>query len=272
MGFNLTEISNKTVPTTPTSDSRFKVDDLVKVPFREGYFVVETGSMSFKDGGYHSNEDGSDTAILVTVPAGINNGARMRFPFYGRKFGVRWQRDNSQCDFTVMIDGVAYSVSGTDSFYVNESVSLTDGEALIVIEDSLPDGIHYADIQVSAPTTGTNSLTLFGFLAERRAGYESRPRANSINGPFSTPTTSTGIARGNAPLKLKTIRKIIYTNTTASPITISITYNGTVIWSKSVLANDTLEWDCGANTTIPSSLLNHLASAVGLNYTLIGGY
>jgi hypothetical protein len=192
----------------------------------------------------------------------------IRFPFYGRVFGIRHRFDSN---FSVSIDGVSYGeVAGKHSYLVNEGTSISDGESLIIIDDSLPDGVHYAEIMVVAPTSGTNTVVLFGYLAEERVGYSERPRTNYFIAPASVPTTSTAIARGSSPKTLRSVRKIIYANTTASPITVSVYNNTTIMWTKSVPANDTIEFDFGEKTSVDVTL-KHMASASGVNATVVGG-
>lgn len=243
---------------------------VVKVPFREGYFAVSksaSASANFVEAGIIENGDGTGTAISITVPSG-QNGATIRFPFYGRVFGIRHRYDSN---FSVAIDGVSYGeVSGKHTYLVNEGMTVTDGESLIILDEDLPDGVHYAEIMVVAPTSGTNTVVLYGFLAEARVGYKERQSTNYFVTPAAVPTTSTSVGRNTYPKTLRSVRKIIYTNTTASPITITVYSNTTVMWSKSVPANDTIEMDFGERMSVDITF-KHMASATGVNSTVVGG-
>lgn len=270
MGFNVAQIINKELP-IQLLDSDYRIGDLVKVPFRSGHFYsTDVGSTaSFQSSGITSNEDGSNTGLNVSVPVGSQNGVSIRVPFYGRSFGLRWRRDSNAGDFSIAIDGVSYGlITGQHTYLINESAVLTDGESLVLITDDLPDGVHYAEIMVSNRAT-TNAILFYGLLLERRAGYSEKPRTKPFLNPIAVTTSDVVIPKGSNPDSLLTVEKIIYTNTTASAITVTVNYNGVQMWQKPIPANDSVEFVLGSTI---NSLTTHLASATGVNATVIGGY
>jgi hypothetical protein len=267
MGYNLIEVSNRELPVR----SSVRLGDFAKIPFRTGHYAVEnTGSTaSFQESGITSNEDGTDTGFNISVPNGLNNGVRIRVPFYGRAFGIRWRRDSNACDFSVAIDGVSYgSFTGKHNYLINDSASLTDGESLVLVTDDLAEGTHYAEIVVVSGAS-TNAILFYGLLLEKRVGYSEKPRAKTIVSTTAVTTSAVAIPKGSSPNIVRTVEKIIYTNTTASAISVTVINNGSVMWQKSVPANDSIELILG--TTL-LSWHTHQASATGVNATVIGGY
>lgn len=269
--FNLTEITNKSL----NAEAKLTRGDYVKVPFRNGYYYADnvSSTISWQSSGIYDNEDGSDTGITISVPQGLNFGARIRVPFYGTVFGVRFRHGSTYTPFGVSIDGVAYGSFATQHTYLdNEAASLTDGESLIMVDTDLPDGLHYADIVLTSQASGTSALFLYGLILESRAGYERKLRNQIINATTALTTTQTAISLGSqASSQVRGVRQVIYTNTTASPITVTIQNNSAILWQKSIAAGDSATFDFGAPTAVSSSQ-THAASATGINATVIGGY
>lgn len=275
MGFNLTEITNKSIGVNGLIDAKLTRGDFIKIPFRSGYYYVDNvgGTASFQSQGIYDNEDGSDTGITISVPQGLNYGVRIRFPFYGTVLGVRFRHGASYTPFGVSIDGVAYGATATQHTYLdNEAASLTDGESLVMIDTDLPDGLHYADIVLTSQASAASSLFLYGIVVEKRAGYESKPRNQYIAGTTAITTTQTAVSLGSSTTaQVRGIRQIIYTNTSASAITVTIQNNSSIIWQKSIGAGDSAVFDFGSPTAV-ASIFTHAASATGVNATVIGGY
>jgi hypothetical protein len=276
MSFNLSQIINRFIPVKviETVETKTIQGGLVKIPFREGFYAVESSGSTagFQKSGIHENEDGSDTGISVTVPAGKGNGVRIRFPFYGKALGVRWRRIDSACDFSVNIDGVSYGYfSGNHSYLINENkTGVIDGESLVIVADDLPEGTHYAEIMVSYPDTGNNAILFLGLLLESRVGYKELPRQDYAVETIAVPTVSTVIGKGSTGKEARFIKRIAYANTTASAITLTVFNNTDILFTKSIPANDSYILDLGNFTT--NSYIKHQASASGLNSTVIGGY
>jgi hypothetical protein len=275
MGFNLTEITNKSVPINGQVDAKITRGEYVKIPFRSGYYYADnvSSTATYQSQGIYDNEDGSDTGINISVPQGLNYGVRIRFPFYGTVLGVRFRHGSSYNNFGVSIDGVAYGpISAQHTYLDNEAASLTDGESLVMIDTDLPDGLHYADIVLTSQSSATSSMFLFGIVVEKRAGYENKPRQQYIIGTTAITTSQTAISLGSpAASQARGVRQIIYTNTSASSITVTVQNNSTTIWQKAIAAGDTAILDFGASTALTVSI-THAASATGINATLIGGY
>lgn len=243
---------------------------LVKVPFTERLVSIsKPGSTATLGSGHSYNEDGSDTGINVNVPAGKGNGVSIRFPFYGKVFGLRWRRNSSACDFSVLIDGVAYGpITGNHNYFVNEGESVVDTDSLVIIKDDLGKGTHYAEIVVTSGQS-TNAIAFLGLLLEKRAGYSEKPRINGISVPVALGTTPTAIPQTTNLDSLSNVKKLLFVNTTASAITVTLESSGTAIWRKSIAPNDTDELDLlGVKM---NSIYKLTASATGVNATAIGG-
>lgn len=259
------------------TNSKLVTGEYVKIPFRNGYYYADNvgGTASFQSQGIYDNEDGSDTGINISVPQGLNYGVRIRVPFYGTVFGVRFRHGATYTNFGVSIDGVAYGAVSTQHTYLdNEAAGLTDGESLVMIDTDLPDGLHYADIVLTSQSSTTSSLLLFGIIVEKRAGYEAKPRQQYIGSTIALTTSQTAVpltSSGGSTTAIRGIRQIIYTNTGASSITVTIQNSGTVMWQKSISSGDTAIFDFGASTAIAGSI-THAASVAGINATVIGGY
>jgi hypothetical protein len=264
------------------SDQISSVDiqgDLVKVPLRPGYFQSEVGgtaTATFQLSGIVQNSDGSGQGLSISVPTGLNNGAQVWFPFYGRSLGIRFRRDTSLTipDFSVFIDGVAYAVTGQETYLVNEGITaLVDPEVNVVLARDLSDGLHFARVVVVEPSSGTNSLLLHGYLAERSAGYASPVRAQQIVSSAVITTSQVSFAPSNtAATGMRFIRKVIYTNISGGAVVVTVQNGATVIWQKSIAAADSAEFDFGNLTAINNSLTHAAGSAAAINATIIGGY
>lgn len=268
MGFNLTQILNKEVPVNLVS-SDYGIGDLVKIPFRDGQVSIHLNGSTAKTVSSHifENEDGTGTGLNVSVPVGLGNGVRIRLPFYGRVFGVRWRRQAGAGDFSVAIDGVPYGLfKGNHQYLENEAAGVIDGETLVVVEDSLDDGLHYAEIVVQNKEV-TNAILFFGILVSKSAGYTEIPRIPQIIDPVSLPTTTSSISIGQC----RYLSEIVYSNPTSSAVTVTIEYNSKTLWHKSIPANDSVSFIPRKGIGV-NSILKHYASATGVNATVIGGY
>jgi len=320
--------------------------DLVRTPIRPGNYWSQTNgsaTATYQANGVTDNADGTATGINISVPAGINNGVLLTFPFWGRRVGVRARRGSASADYQIKVDGTPYAAAG----YQHPALmlrgmslsSLTDGDGIGAIVEDLPtEGPHYLEIEVVADNTvvvngagalisatsvpvaalenayasgtvitfasaktatlsaaakvgdttisvtalaaalsagdaggASRSVLLFGLLLERRAGYQEQPRVGQLLTPVTlttsqvavpgTPTTATG---------LRTIRKIVYANTTAGAITVTVQSNAVTIWSRSIAANSTEELDFGIPVGY-TSLITHAASAgSSVNATVVG--
>jgi hypothetical protein len=248
--------------------------ELVPIPIQSGtYTAIQNGSsfVQQNDTGIESNEDGTGTNITIQASSGTAQGAGIQTILYGTVIGVRWRRDTSAANFSVMVDGVAYSVSATP-LYNGVSITLTDTECLMVIAQHLTDGPHSVGVYVPPDPSVTRTLQLYGFLLERRAGYLPKPRAQAVMTPVVLTTAGVEIPhlRGTTR-QLSGIRKILYCNTTAGAITVTVQINSVTCWSRSIPANETYELDFGGITATDATY-KHLASAnSSVTATVVGG-
>lgn len=254
--------------------------DLVPVPIRTGqYTTTQNGTSTINEVaiGVESNEDGSSAALMFSAVAGTNQGCGIQLIAYGRVVGIRWRRDTAAANpatFTVTIDGVAYGVP-TAPLFLGQSINLTDGHCYYVVADNLSDGPHSVGVFVNAdPAGGTNrTLIVYGLLLERRAGYGPPLHIQTTTTPVVLTTSATSINRlGGTARALRGVRKILYTNTSGSPATVTFQINGTTVWQKSIAAGDSADLDFGALTAMDTTY-KHLASATSaITAMLIGGY
>lgn len=260
---------------------------LVMVPFRNGHFYPDNvnATCNFQSGGIFENGDGSFSGVYVSVPPLDNpvttgKGARVLVPFYGRKFGLRFKRPVS-FTFDVVIDGVAYEVDGRLATPANAGLwsgSQVDGAALVLVADDLADRLHYAEIVVIAEPNGgaTRTVTLLGFLAERRAGYPDPARPAAIVRQVAVGNTQATWNSGfGASCYPRTLERVIYCNTSASAVTVTVQYGGTTVWQEVLAAAGTAgcakTFDAGGSSY--TDLWTHAAStAAVVQATVLGKY
>ena len=253
--------------------------DLVRVPFRNNdlSFVqngISTASMQFN--GLHSNDDGSGTGVFLSAKTGLTNGCGIKFTLYGPVFGLRWQRGASGY-LGVIIDGVAYPVRQLDKLQHNLAAG-SDNECLwIVAEDLDPGMAHTVEIYLTVGDLGANkSLTLYGYIAARSAGYQDLPRLlmHPTTPVASVPAAATAIT-GISSSGVRAHRKVFYANTDAVARKVTLKASGSVFkvlyLAAAGTAGDSGEVDFGdlyaAGTTI-----THEADAAGVvNFLEIGG-
>lgn len=245
--------------------------DLVCVPLRDSNYYLENvgATVVFQNNGVPYNEDGTMTGLYVSVPQGLSKGVRIRFPFYGRVFGIRHKKTDSVPDFSVVIDGVAFKVSGEHTYLrLDGATSVVDGECGVVVADDLNDGVHYAEIVIYSKASGATTVILTGYLAERRVGYSEKRRVNTLMAAVAVTTSAVAISVGSFESKIRYVEKIIFTNTTSSPITVTIAFT-VQIWKKIIPADDTVELDLRG--TALTANVTVMASATGVNYSVLGG-
>lgn len=249
--------------------------DLVRVPFKPGEYSTElVGATTSVNLAALQNPDYSTRALSVTVnPASIGNGFRLWQALYGSVVGVRWSRASGACDFTIMVDGVPYAVTGAEDVLVNEGVTVGDDDGQFVIEN-LADGRHTVEIIIPADASATRTITLYGWLLERRAGYSDPPRTQTAFQQGLTTTQTVVTQSSSTAAALRGIRKIIYTNISASSATVTVQLGGVTNWQKTIAAGDSAELDFGAPTALSSGSFKHAASAASaINAFIIGeGY
>lgn len=254
--------------------------EAARVPFRAGqYYASVTGGAATVANSalLIENPDGTGSSLTVTVPAGLGPGARLWYPFGGSLFGVRWQAADGTPDFSVSVDGEAVLVEGRDARVTAEGITtqLLDTAAQAITHRHLdPTERHLAELTFVSDASASRSWTLFGVLLDRRAGYQ-EPIRRLHNIPPVTLTTSQvaiGVQGANAQRVLSGVRKVVYYNGTAGAVDVTIQYNGTAVWKKSLAAGEVVEFDFGGVTAV-NALWTHAASAgSSITATVIGGY
>jgi hypothetical protein len=226
----------------------------ILVPWREGHYTtsgtVITGAVGGADNG-----DGSNTYIQFqpgsSVPLGSIN--YIKHMFYGTSYGVRFDPiftsgGGGLFEFCVIIDRVAYRV--TKARYHDDTLAAWDiqGNAMhnaIVVRD-LPDGPHIAEINV-VPNVTTNGQRFFGFLADSKY-YRAYPPKGYPNTPATLTTAYTQVSLATvARFRGLGMRGILYANTDVTARIVTVRYGaqgaGTVIWVKTIPANDSAVFD-----------------------------
>lgn len=233
----------------------------VPLPIIQGQHTISaTGSTASYQAGLTYNPDGSASGINISVPSG-NNGVIISQTFYGRAFGVRYQATGGEGPFTVVVDGVAVAVP-TSPYY--------DTQARVITHRDLPEGQHRADIIVAAKASGTASLTLFGWLVDRSAGYQPPPNlAQMINGG-EVPTTKGYINYGVSGQQLAAVERVLYANPTESELTVTLTYiSSGPLTTLTIPAGEMAVFDLGGPVA-NGRLIQHIASGAGLVHYVIG--
>jgi hypothetical protein len=195
--------------------------DLVRVPIPSTALLTTVGSATNVRAANGLNPDGSAYGVSMTVPSGINQGAIIKTYFYGRVFGVRFQRTSGSTDrpFSVKVDGVVYAVRNTLARRNAQYLALTDYESLFIIaDDLLTDGPHTVEISLMSEPSASRSLIIYGFLCERSKGYETYPQiATYVASPQAVTTSAVAITASGFP-----VRQLRFYNTSSATRTVTI--------------------------------------------------
>lgn len=276
------------IPTTPIDPQKLSVFDdgtaegvtraalvsggLVPVLFRGGHFTSQGSTVTHQRNGLTYNaEIGAMSGISVSVAAG--GFASVKFPFYGRKFGLVWRSISGVADMYPVIDGVQYDkIPGYDSFLTQNSISIYEDPFWVVSENlpQTPGNRHWAEIHVPGLTSGTNAVVLLAFLADSAAGYRWPLQNCQLGISGATPTSWADVAsESETGAQQSKILKTFYHNTTGGALRVEVRLNSTVFWSKSIAAGDSEE--CTYCERFPfgfiDSILEHQAAGAGVNYT-----
>lgn len=238
--------------------------DLVRVPLPNTIVTSAVGSSTASHGTTQFNPDGSQHGYTLTVPAGLTQGASLKFTAYGRIIGIRASRASTTTPpWSVKVDGVIYGVRNTQARRNAQPASYTDYESLFIVNaaDLLTDGPHTVEIGLASEPSVTRSVTVFGLLVEASKGYSAYPQVGLLpSTPQAITTSATSItASGFA------VRKLHFYNTSAADRTVTIQISSNII-KKIVVPTaspSSAEYDFGQ----PVDLLgvNVLADAVGVN-------
>lgn len=245
---------------------------VVSVPFVQGQYGLEaTGSTASFQTGIYYNPDGSSSGFNISVPAG-NNGVRIYQPFRGPTFGIRHSSAASSPVITVSVDGDPVAVDTSLPWNAIGGVPwvTTLYNGFKVTHRDLDPGEHVAEIVINAPETGANAVTLFGYIADRSAGYTDLPVLSQLVEGGAVPTSFAYPEYGPSGQQLAAISRIFYANTTADEITVTVRRgSGGTIGKLAVPANGTAAFDLGAPVA-NGRLIMHQASASGLTHVTMG--
>lgn len=249
------------------------ISGLVRLPFMPGQYSLSSNSApsvqpTYKADIYRENSDGSCSGFSVVVTQGTEGStyvARIVFSFFGRVLALRWARgiaSGEARDFTCVIDGVAHNVSNQQYDPRSGSDYETPaGEACVVVDDNLADGQHVCELVFPGATDQANRWLIYGYAVESRTGAVPYPRRLS----WCNPQTLTDAmaypdrshhGESSAENVAYGVRKIAYSNSSASPVTVTIAnvYNfdptpGSEVYypfsTLTVSANGSAEYDFG---------------------------
>lgn len=252
--------------------------DLAWVPFDPSQYTAgNTGStVSFNQGGFPDNPDGSNTLLYISVPTGLN-GARISIPFYGSVFGVRWRLNTTGFQIgSVTVDGETVAMQTEQPTVAAWGIGGLLTQAMQVTHPLLPERWHVGHIDIPAIPGSTNAIYLYGMLLEKRVGYERPPLRVGLM-TQSTVTTA-GITLGySGSYAAGWFRKILFYNIDSSAHAVTIKYGSNIIAAMPLTAAGTAgaywEWDQGmpANVAGLNAITFSADANSVINYTIMGG-
>jgi len=255
--------------------TRIARGELVVMPFREAeYGASPQGAgvgIAPQEGLLNDSEAGYGTGINFVVPAftAAGTGAMITVPFYGSTFGVHFRKTSAVPDnLCVGVDNQYFGVKGYHEYLASRGINVTDGASLAVVADNLPDlpggRSHVAEIiVVSSPGVAT-TITLWGYVVDRAAGY--RPP-----GPYQFTTTAAlttadaAVSRGAAPNKGRALRMIRYYNADAVQRTVLLKIGGALIDKLTLTPGGREVYDFAALTAMPATFTHAAGEAGGGN-------
>lgn len=252
--------------------------ELVRVPFKAGavYAANAGATATLNTGNMVWNDDKSMSAYNLSVPissAGDTVSVEIWREFWGTKLGLYWRRSLATVrNIDVLVDGVVYPVETYPTLLAAEgSPGNVTATGMALVADDLPDGRHTAVVVITASVSVVRALLLFGFLLERRAGYNDPTPVMNFATFVAVPNgAQTAISLGNSPDQLRWMRKVLYYNPTGGTITITLQNAGQTFKKIDLLADGGGEYDFGG-ATAQTGTITHIASASGAFYAPIGG-
>lgn len=256
---------------------------LVQMPFISGIVTLAgVGSATAILQGQpapYLNTDGTGTYLKITVDASASlaNSATAKFWITGNVFGLRYAR-SSLLPIGCMIDGVAHTITAannTDPVNNGSVGNLYSAVDFDLIADDLGQGRHFVELVFPAFLSGSQRVyNIFGYVVDSQAGYQ-KPTGQVVSlyqASLAITATTAGTAQyPTIPNGMRGWRKALFCNTTGSAITINCIYSlasSVLMWSKSVPANDTIEFD-PLGVVVDVSNVRFYASGAGLNLTTI---
>lgn len=268
-----------------TISTRLVRGDLAPLPFDALQYyadLIGSATATYQTQGVWSNPDGSGTGVNVSVPAGLTQGVRIWLPFYGRGFGVRWRRDTATtAAISVAVNGQAVQVAtGYLPLLTAEGLTtqFADAEARAVTHDHLAnDGPHVAEIVVVSDPSATQTITLYGVLVDARAGNRTLPRLAQVQTASTLTTGAVEIPTGRGTsLAMRGIRKVLYANTSAGAVTVTVKNSTSVLkafyLAASGTAGDCAEFDPGESVAASANFTHQASAGSAVTATVIGVY
>lgn len=228
--------------------------ELVMVPFTEGQYSVQeisgTSAATYDAASYVDNPDGSSSAIFVVLPQTtdeIRSGLKVTWVVWGTVVGVRWLRSSAP-NFSCIIDGESYGIPNALTYPESGGAltGLSDAHNLCVVARDLPDGPHVVSLVFVGSPVAQYTYAIYGYLAERRAGYRTTDRLGTIPSAASALLSAaqnriwpTGM--GGA----KGMRKVLYFNEDNAEHTVTIKLSGNTIRTITLAAGASAELDFG---------------------------
>lgn len=241
---------------------------LVSLPFRAD--LIGTATVNGASG---QNNDGTKSGIFSSRSASASWANSLTIEpimFNGPVFGLRFPRSNP-FPVGVVIDGVPYDVpygqTRNPVTFATASSGLADE---VIIADDLGDGPHYAQLHFPCSTAATRTMQLHGIVVDSRTNPAPPPRGESLTAsPVALTTSFQSVSV--ASLASYGISGIHFVNTTGSAVTVNVRYtSGTgTFWSRSVPANDTLDYAPPGGRPLYHPI-EISASATGVNAYIAG--
>lgn len=250
---------------------------LVRVSFRPSQYVTGTGGSANVNIGANldSNEGGIPAAVTLVTTAVIGDYAYWRTQFYGRRVGIPVRISSTTPDFQVTVDGIAYGLSNLAPLYGSQAAGILEGWGLLLVPALFDDGTHDIEIRLVGDTTGAKSLTFFGLLLESRVGYTATERVEDAVTPVTLTTSPVEIPsnRGGTGIALRHISGVMYLNSSASDVVVTIAFGGTDVRKVTVPASGSADWLPPGGRIYPSaSWTQKAATGAVITATTIGGW
>ena len=238
--------------------TKLKNNGLSYVPFSAGYSTsvpgtsTSTVSNQARSGG---NPYGTLDAILVTVSASATatspQGYSILFQFMGKEIGICWElyRNSNGKPICGFVDGQAFELPNiayeTTTSQASAMASMINNTQMIpvTLDD---DGPHECRLVFPGYfNDSSRAYLLYGWVGESRLGYGGyNPVCFMSTYTLTTQASDMSIGRKVASLG-KTVRKLVFSNTTGGPVTLYLENDGIVYLTKVLASGEVYVEDFG---------------------------
>ncbi len=268
-------------PTYQKTLTRLQQGELVRVPIADidiaGYAAGSGSAVSNRNA--YSNGDHTGTGYsLQTGAAGLGSHiAMISAVIYGRTVGVRFRKLSNTPAFSVVIDGIAYPVQIQTRAAYFDNVQLSglgsSREGMFVVND-LADGPHSVRVILYPNASVSKTLVVYGFIAERIAGYESPVALDGFygGGTLTNANVAVPITDNNSNIN-HGLKAVLYYNTDASTRVVTVSWNGIVIATISIAAGGSARFDytqTGINLGASPNIVHKADAGSVVNFICIG--